>query len=388
MRQRRLHIGVGDQVSNQRFIRLIGCCTVLFFILAGKSSAAVTTSSAHHFVFNGFDSLIRTDDTIQGLSEEPPSFGEPGVYENPGDLGWHPANPASTNGSQDPNGLPAFTDGQGAFGTFTGLLNENFIIGGNMPLSGAPVKVVEYVLAEPTDIGRINVLTGNRDRSDGRIFSTFVVNYSTDDGNIFNELGYFQSDASGRINNQDAPVAPLNPAQANTFATVFDDKSTTLLTGVTNIEFMFFAVDNDTLGQLADPFDGENTFTATDDGLSAAFVSPLVWEIDVIPPAGFHPGDYNRDGAVGAADYVVWRNTVGENVPNGDGADGDGNGVIDEVDYTVWTLYFGATSSTPGTASASVPEPASLAILCLTGLPIFVALRQNRRCSVPRGCVR
>ena len=33
---------------------------------------------------------------------------------------------------------------------------------------------------------------------------------------------------------------------------------------------------------MRDPFDGINPFTDTDDGLTAAFVSPLVWEIDVL----------------------------------------------------------------------------------------------------------
>jgi hypothetical protein len=339
--------------------------------------AAVSSSAAHNIAFDGFDSLIVPGDIINGLSEEPFNVGDPGVYENPGDLGWHPANPAAANGSQDPHGLPTFTDGQGGFAALAGLLNENFIVGGNMPLSGAPVKVIEYVLAEPTDIGRINVLTGNRNNSDGRIFSTFVVNYSTDNGNIFNELGYFQSDPSGTINSETNPVPPLSPAQAVTIATVFDDANTTLLNGVTNLEFVFFAVDHDTAGQLADPFDGENTYTGTDDGLSAAFVSPLVWEIDVVAPAPLQPGDYNGDGAVGAADYVVWRNTLGQNVTAGEGADGDGNGVVNDVDYVVWTLYFGATAVPDGAHSASVPEPTSPILLLLSCLSM---LCRRRRC--------
>ncbi len=33
---------------------------------------------------------------------------------------------------------------------------------------------------------------------------------------------------------------------------------------------------------MRDPFEGVNPFTGADDGLSAAFVSPLVWEIDVL----------------------------------------------------------------------------------------------------------
>jgi hypothetical protein len=59
------------------------------------------------------------------------------------------------------------------------------------------------------------------------------------------------------------------------------DASGPLATGVTRIEFNFYAVDN-TQGQMRDPFDGINPFTDTDDFLTPAFVSPLVWEIDVL----------------------------------------------------------------------------------------------------------
>jgi hypothetical protein len=45
--------------------------------------------------------------------------------------------------------------------------------------------------------------------------------------------------------------------------------------------FELYAVDN-TGGQMRDPFDGVNGFTGVDDGLSAAIVSPLVWEIDAV----------------------------------------------------------------------------------------------------------
>ncbi|TWT36589.1 Laminin G domain protein [Posidoniimonas corsicana] len=54
------------------------------------------------------------------------------------------------------------------------------------------------------------------------------------------------------------------------------------------------------------------------------------------------PGDYNRDGQVDAADYTVWRDTVGVAVATpGAGADGDYNGVVDDADYAVWRSHFG-----------------------------------------------
>jgi endoglucanase len=81
-------------------------------------------------------------------------------------------------------------------------------------------------------------------------------------------------------------------------------------------------------------------------------------------------GDYNGDGVVDAADYTVWRDTLGQSVAiHGDGADGDLSGTIDEGDYIFWKAHFGQTSGS-GTLAAAVPEPSSwlLAAMALVGL--------------------
>ncbi|TWT77922.1 hypothetical protein Pla123a_17210 [Posidoniimonas polymericola] len=348
-------------------------CTLLAFstllgVQVSSTLGAVSQATQHAPTFDGFDNLLSSSDLIQGLNAEPPNFGDPGVYENPGDLGWHPAN------TNPDDLLPAFTDGLGGVRNLTGLLNENFIVGGNMPESGAPVKVVEYVLAEPSDIGKINILSGNRVNSDGRIFMSASILYSTNDGATFQELGYFQSDPSGSINSSASPVSPFDPAQAATFVSIFDDASSTLLSGVTNLEFSFYAVDNDDTGQLADPFDGLNPFTGEDDALSPAFKSPLIWEIDVLAPSEGTVGDYNNDGLVNAADYTVWRDTFGDTVPAGSGADGSGNGSIDLADYNTWVSNYGASGVAAATAA---PEPA--ACLLLATFCGALAVRRPRR---------
>jgi hypothetical protein len=78
-------------------------------------------------------------------------------------------------------------------------------------------------------------------------------------------------------------------------------------------------------------------------------------------PAGL-VGDYNGNGKVDAADYTVWRNTLGSNVPNGTGADGSGNGVVDPADYNTWKSNFGMMLGSGGgslAGTAAVPEPAT-----------------------------
>ena len=54
-------------------------------------------------------------------------------------------------------------------------------------------------------------------------------------------------------------------------------------------------------------------------------------------------GDYNGNGTVDAADYVVWRKSEGQ-TGAGLPADGDGDMDVDENDYLVWRANFGRTS--------------------------------------------
>ena len=70
-------------------------------------------------------------------------------------------------------------------------------------------------------------------------------------------------------------------------------------------------------------------------------------------------GDYNENGAVDAADYVVWRNNVGTSnmLPND-----DIGGMVGSAHYNQWKEHFGM-SNPGGIGAASVPEPASIALI-------------------------
>ncbi len=52
------------------------------------------------------------------------------------------------------------------------------------------------------------------------------------------------------------------------------------------------------------------------------------------------PGDYNNNGKVDAADYVLWRSTEGDSVARGSGADADGSTIVDGPDYSIWAERF------------------------------------------------
>lgn len=71
--------------------------------------------------------------------------------------------------------------------------------------------------------------------------------------------------------------------------------------------------------------------------------------------------DYNRNGVVDAADYVLWRNTQGA-TGAGLPADGNGDGTVNQADYNLWRASFGAlagSASAAGLSTSVVPEPAS-----------------------------
>jgi hypothetical protein len=99
--------------------------------------------------------------------------------------------------------------------------------------------------------------------------------------------------------------------------------------------------------------------------------------------AGGQRGDYNGDGVVSAADYVVWRNTFGQAAsPAGVGADGNTSGSIDNGDYTHWRARFGnvwAPGPGSGTGAGQVsiiPEPGAI-VLFLTGLATLSLARRR-----------
>ena len=91
------------------------------------------------------------------------------------------------------------------------------------------------------------------------------------------------------------------------------------------------------------------------------------------------PGDYNRDGAVDTADYIVWRKTMGQYVTRGDGADGDGDGIIGAGDKTFWRQRFGNTSGGGGETSANAPEPGVMVLACIVGVGLLVLTHRTRR---------
>jgi hypothetical protein len=100
-----------------------------------------------------------------------------------------------------------------------------------------------------------------------------------------------------------------------------------------------------------------------------------VFVIPLAPPALL--GDYNDDGIVDTADYLVWREHLGD--PNEDNIlnRGDGANGVDAADYDVWRQHYGTLyAHGRGALAAAVPEPAALFLAIAWALPI---LHRRRR---------
>jgi phospholipase/lecithinase/hemolysin len=98
-------------------------------------------------------------------------------------------------------------------------------------------------------------------------------------------------------------------------------------------------------------------------------------------------GDYNGNHVVEAADYTVWRNSLGQ-TGMGLAADGNGDNIIDRLDYDVWKSHYGETSGTTAnwvaspavaTARSDVPEPASAVLVLIGGAFIQFYVRFTPR---------
>jgi hypothetical protein len=94
-------------------------------------------------------------------------------------------------------------------------------------------------------------------------------------------------------------------------------------------------------------------------------------------------GDYNDDGVVNAADYVMWRKLNGTStvMPN------DPNPVpIDNDQYVTWRGNFGGSDGGAGQDSA-VPEPNAVLLFAMCGSLLIGRTRRRRERRSVRGAV-
>jgi hypothetical protein len=107
---------------------------------------------------------------------------------------------------------------------------------------------------------------------------------------------------------------------------------------------------------------------AFDIGEVKIFADGIASPVDVVAMPREVSGDFNHDGAVDTADYVVWRKIDGS-----------------EASYNVWRTNFGRTTGGGSMAHAAVPEP-SLALQLMLGAAAgcWKTARARARCSNTR----
>jgi glucose/arabinose dehydrogenase len=118
---------------------------------------------------------------------------------------------------------------------------------------------------------------------------------------------------------------------------------------------------------------GKGTVVGLAAGPDGLYFTDLYQDLDAVTPidAGarvfrvrFAPagnGDFNDNGNVDSADYIVWRKTLGATgIPAYSGADGNGDGNIDAADLDVWKLNFGKSLGL-GSAAAYMPSDPAIA---------------------------
>ncbi len=102
-------------------------------------------------------------------------------------------------------------------------------------------------------------------------------------------------------------------------------------------------------------------------------------------------GDYNQDDVVDAADYTLWRDTLGQS-GSGLAADGNCNDEIDTGDYDIWKSHFGdvfpGSEAGSGSTGASpsllaVPEPCVLVLVAAGILGLIAAGRPKSGLAEP-----
>jgi DNA-binding beta-propeller fold protein YncE len=94
-----------------------------------------------------------------------------------------------------------------------------------------------------------------------------------------------------------------------------------------------------------------------------------------IDPADFQFGDYDRNDLVEPADYTEWLATFGESVFNWDGADGNGDGIVDAADYVIWRKAMETNTEAMGGATVA-PEPAAI-VLALFAAAGAIGIRRR-----------
>jgi hypothetical protein len=296
----------------------------------------------------------------------------------------------SLNSSGGAAGLRAGTNGMGS--PRRGLIA--FDIAGNLP-AGATITDVQlrvYLGDSSPGTRDVGLHRLTRDWGEGTAGSDNPVLGGTGQGSPANpgdatwshamlgSVAWSGAGAEGDFNSTASGVASIGdilelPYTWNSTAALVSDVQGWLDAPATNFGWALINDEEETIRSLKVFYSHNASQNLSGDSLDPSWRPSLTITYE---SAAQPSGDYNGNGVVDAADYVMWRKTLDASAtPAGSGADGDQSGMIDEGDYSHWQRRFGQTTSgVGGGGSAVVPEPVPVLMLAV-GLPlVFVA---NRR---------
>jgi hypothetical protein len=197
----------------------------------------------------------------------------------------------------------------------------------------------------------------NRNSGAGTIINNSSSPIQLNSYSLESETGALNSTAWNSLDEQNVGNWLQNLATANQLVESFFMGSTTVAPGGQLALGNLF-----TTGQMEDV---TGRYTAADNLLN-------LFNVEFVTSAGI-TGDYNNNGAVDAADYVVWRENLNTNttLPNDSSP-----GMVTQADYDVWRANFGRTPGSGAVlgAGAQVPEPASILML-LAGMSLLYCRR-------------
>ncbi|MEX2172272.1 MAG: hypothetical protein WD851_23330 [Pirellulales bacterium] len=269
-------------------------------------------------------------------------------------------------GTAGPGGAATLSVGTGSYVT-VGNTIEIFDAGAIDVSMGGSVTVGE---GDPeAESGTLHVYTGGSLLGSGSVQGNVINQGTVAPGNSPGILtingNYTQSSGAALV----IEIAGTTPGDEFDVLNITGDAS--LASGSTLlVQFI-----DDFVPQSGDTFE----FLAVGGDLSGAFSTvtlpslsaELTWNVSQLYANGALSvtlvGDYNNNGTVDAADYTVWRDTLGSTTNLA--ADGNGNNVIDAGDYGVWKQNFGRTSGTG--SGGMVPEPTALVLLCATAIALL-----------------
>jgi len=126
-------------------------------------------------------------------------------------------------------------------------------------------------------------------------------------------------------------------------------------------------------GTYTNTFSGNSTQTPLYDYNQIMYRLDLATIPNLFPRLG---GDFNQDGVVDSADYIVWRKTLGSELYLA--ADASRSGMVDVADYEYWRANFALADLGAGQAQP-VPAPESWSLLAVAALGLVLSSCYRQR---------